>query len=106
MDVGDVSWKGRVSGSGFSTSNDSWCGRGSGRLVYGALRRALRLGAVECTVQVAEDGQEAMEYLSGGGKFTDRETHPLPSLILLDLKLPYVHGFEELEWLSTQPALK
>ena len=70
------------------------------------LRRALRLEKVECGLQVAEDGQEAIEYLGGSGKYADRATYPFPHLVLLDLKLPYVHGFEVLAWVATQPACK
>jgi CheY-like chemotaxis protein len=70
------------------------------------LRRALRLEKVECTLQVAEDGQEAIEYLGGTGKYGDRTQYPFPNLVLLDLKLPYVHGFEVLAWAATQPACK
>jgi CheY-like chemotaxis protein len=70
------------------------------------LRRALRRETIDCAVQVAEDGQEAIEYLGGTGKYADRTQHPFPSLVLLDLKLPYVHGFEVLAWVATQPACK
>ena len=70
------------------------------------LRRALRLEKVECDLHVAEDGQEAIEYLGGTGKYADRVTYPFPNLVLLDLKLPYVHGFEVLAWVATQPACK
>ena len=70
------------------------------------LRRALRLEKVECSLQVAEDGQEAIEYLGGTGKYADRTTYPFPQLMLLDLKLPYVHGFEVLAWIATQPVCR
>lgn len=70
------------------------------------LRRALRRENVKCSLQVAEDGQEAIEYLGGTGKYSDRDAYPPPSLVLLDLKLPYVHGFEVLAWAATQPACR
>lgn len=70
------------------------------------LRRALRLEKIDTGLQVAEDGQEAIEYLGGVGKYADRAQHPFPALVLLDLKLPYVHGFEVLAWVATQPACK
>jgi CheY-like chemotaxis protein len=70
------------------------------------LRRALQRENVECSLQLAEDGQEAIEYLGGTGKYADRIAFPWPALVLLDLKLPYVHGFEVLAWIGTQPACK
>ncbi len=70
------------------------------------LRRALRLEKVDVALQLAEDGQEAIEYLAGTGKYEDRAKFPFPNLVLLDLKLPYVHGFEVLAWAATQPACK
>ena len=57
-------------------------------------------------VQVVTDGQMAIDYLSGAGKFTDRTQFPLPGLVLLDLKLPHVIGMEVLAWIRQQPSLK
>src|SRR4051794_39930847 len=54
---------------------------------------------------VVEDGQQAIDYLSGVGKFADRTRFPVPYLILLDLKLPRVMGLDVLEWLQSRPEL-
>src|SRR5437764_14452402 len=54
-------------------------------------------------VRVVTDGQEAIDYLSGTGKFADREQFPVPDLVLLDLKLPYVMGLDVLKWIREQP---
>lgn len=70
------------------------------------LRRALKKGNVDCTLHTAEDGEEAINYLRGTGKYVDRSAFPMPSLVLLDLKLPYVNGFEVLAWTATQPSCK
>jgi CheY-like chemotaxis protein len=70
------------------------------------LRRAFRRENVPCALQTADDGEEAIAYLAGTGKYADRATYPFPALVLLDLKLPYVNGFEVLAWMATQPACK
>ena len=55
-------------------------------------------------IQVASDGQQAIDYLKGAGKFADREKFPLPCLVLLDLKLPHVMGLDVLKWIRQQPG--
>jgi len=57
-------------------------------------------------VCVATDGQMAIDYLAGNGAFADREKHPLPCLVLLDINLPKLNGLEVLEWIRRQPSLK
>lgn len=58
--------------------------------------RALNKNAVKCPVVVAHDGVEAIDYLFGTGDYADRDRHPLPAVILLDLKLPRIDGLEVL----------
>lgn len=57
-------------------------------------------------IQVAMDGQEAMDYLSAAGEFSNRAKFPMPCMVLLDLKLPKKMGLEVLEWIRSQPSLK
>ena len=64
---------------------------------------ALKNVGLSCPIQVARDGREAQDYLSGAGKFADRNAYPLPYLVLLDLKLPRVMGLEVLKWLRERP---
>lgn len=70
------------------------------------LQRAMKKSNIINPLHVVVDGVEAVEYLSGTGKFTDRTANPLPVLILLDLKLPRKSGLEVLEWLRNQPGIK
>lgn len=55
---------------------------------------------------LVRDGQEAIDYLSRNGSYADRSAHPLPALLILDLKMPRMSGFDVLAWLSTQRELK
>jgi len=68
------------------------------------LQHAMTAAGVENPIQVATDGQQAIDYLSGLGAFADREKFPLPCLVLLDLKLPYVMGLDVLKWIRQQPG--
>ena len=70
------------------------------------LRRALQQGKVLNPVFVVSDGEEAIAYLKGEGKFADRYEYPLPALLLLDLKMPKKDGLEVLEWIREQPCLR
>src|SRR5687768_15709889 len=70
------------------------------------LRRALQKGKVLNPVFVVSDGEETIAYLKGEGKFADRYEYPLPALLLLDLRMPKIDGFEVLEWIRQQPCLK
>jgi CheY-like chemotaxis protein len=68
-------------------------------------RRALRKAALPASMQVVADGDEAVAYLDGSGPFGDRTRHPLPALVLLDLKLPKRPGLEVLRWVRDQMEL-
>jgi CheY-like chemotaxis protein len=69
------------------------------------LRYALKRSGITHRLVVARDGQEAIDYLSGAAPFSDRTLHPIPSLVLLDLKMPRMTGFDVLAWLQSQPKL-
>jgi CheY-like chemotaxis protein len=69
------------------------------------LRRAFQKAGIDLTISSVGDGLEAVNYLTGMKPYADRAKHPLPSLILLDLKLPKKSGFEVLEWLQGQGDL-
>jgi CheY-like chemotaxis protein len=69
------------------------------------LQRAMKKAGVLNPIQVARDGQEAIDYLRGAGEFADRDTFPFPCLVLLDLKLPQVMGLDVLRWIRSQPEM-
>ena len=64
------------------------------------VKRAFKIAQIEIPLQVVTDGQEAINYLRGEGKYADREAHPLPKLIVMDIKMPRRTGFEVLEWVK------
>ena len=64
------------------------------------VKRAFKLAEVQNPLQVVTDGQEAMLYLKGEGKYADRRLYPLPKLIVMDIKMPRKSGFEVLEWVK------
>jgi CheY-like chemotaxis protein len=70
------------------------------------MQRAFQRSRKQDHLQVVRDGQEVIDYLAGRNQFSNRATHPLPNLVILDLKMPRKTGFEVLEWLKTQPTLK
>lgn len=70
------------------------------------LRRAMRAAGMANPVRVVASGDAALAYLEGAGEFADRALHPLPVLVLLDLKLPGRSGHEVLHWLRGQPGLR
>jgi CheY-like chemotaxis protein len=65
----------------------------------------LKRAGMKNPVLVVSDGVKAISYLNGTGFYGDRELFPLPSLVLLDLKMPVKNGFEVLEWWKNQPHL-
>jgi len=70
------------------------------------LRRAFqKSGAAHAVIHVS-DGQEAIDYLLGEANYRDRARFPIPALLLLDLKMPKVDGFDVLEWLKTRPEFE
>ena len=69
------------------------------------LKYAFETAKIGNPVQVVSDGQEALHYLAGNGKYADRQRFPLPFLVLLDLKLPVKMGTEVLRWIRHQPNL-
>ena len=57
-------------------------------------------------IKVVEDGQQALDYLFGREGYADRLEYPMPDLVLLDLKLPGIDGFEVLKQVKATEGLK
>lgn len=70
------------------------------------VQRAFRKADIVTSLQVASDGDAAVQYLAGEGPYNDRVHYPLPAFVLLDLKLPKRSGAEVLYWIRQQPGLK
>lgn len=68
--------------------------------------RAFKRANLLNPIQVIDDGDKAVAYLSGKPPFDDRDKYPLPVLVLLDLKLPRRSGLEVLKWIRSVPSLK
>jgi len=64
------------------------------------LRRAFKQAGSRCQIIDVSNGEEAISYLSA-----EPHEHPVPALLLLDLKMPLVNGFDVLLWLQTKPEL-
>jgi CheY-like chemotaxis protein len=70
------------------------------------MRKAFERACLSNPLQIIRDGAEAIAYLSGVGRYSNRAEYPLPVLILLDLKMPKVDGFEVLQWIRSQPGIR
>jgi CheY-like chemotaxis protein len=68
--------------------------------------RALKMNNILNEVVVARDGVEALDYLFGTGKHVGRDTSQLPSVTLLDLKLPKIDGLEVLKKVRANEVTK
>lgn len=70
------------------------------------IQRAFHKADITNPLQVVNDGEQAIHYLSGQAPYQDRESYPLPILVLLDLKLPRRSGFDVLTWLRNESEIK
>jgi len=70
------------------------------------IQRAFQKAGLPLRLKIVRDGNQAIEYLSGQGPYSNRERFPLPFLVLLDLKMPGTDGFGVLQWARAEPGLK
>jgi CheY-like chemotaxis protein len=68
------------------------------------VKRPFKMARIPNPLQVVTDGLEAVRYLRGEGKYADRKSHPLPKLMVMDIRMPGKSGFEVLEWVKGSPG--
>ena len=64
---------------------------------------ALKRASILQPLQIVADGLEAIDYLRGLGRYENRKEFPFPRVLITDLKMPRMNGFEVLEWLNNHP---
>ena len=69
------------------------------------MQRVFKKTRITARLLVVTDGKQAVGYLEGTGDYHDRQLYPLPDLVFLDLKLPFLHGFIVLAWIRKQAHL-
>jgi CheY-like chemotaxis protein len=67
---------------------------------------AFREARMANSINVISSGEEALDYMFGRGPYEDRNAYPFPDLILLDLKMPGIDGFEVLKQIKSTPIMK
>lgn len=70
------------------------------------VKRAFKKADTPHLLQVVTDGEEAIHYLRGDGKYANRRLYPLPRLIVMDVNMPRKNGFEVLEWIKSEGVLR
>ena len=67
------------------------------------IRSALKKSGFQDPIYSVSNGEQVIQYLKGDGVYADRERCPVPHLLLLDLKMPRLNGFEVLTWIRSRP---
>jgi len=67
------------------------------------LKLAMHRGGITERICFVKDGQEAIDYLRGNGKYADRKEFPFPTVVITDLKMPRLDGLQLLDWLHRHP---
>lgn len=70
------------------------------------MRMTFQRAGLADSFRTVGDGRDAIEYLAGQGAYADRGQNPLPTLILLDLNMPMVSGFEVLKWMRERAEFR
>ena len=67
-------------------------------------KRVFRQSGLAHPIYSVANGMGAIAYLNGNSPYQNRARYPLPAMILLDIKMPQIDGFEVLQWIRHQPA--
>src|SRR5215467_12293970 len=67
------------------------------------MNHATKVAGVDNPIVQLRNGQEAINYLAGSGDYGNRQRHPLPCLVITDLKMPRMDGFDLLTWMADRP---
>lgn len=70
------------------------------------VRMAAQKAASGLRLECVSDGEQAIDYLLGRARYADRKTHPFPRMMLLDLKMPRLSGFDVLDFVRREPELR
>jgi CheY-like chemotaxis protein len=70
------------------------------------MQQAFKSHGLMKPLHIVHDGSDAIAYLVGEGIYADRVAHPFPTLVILDLKMPRVSGFDVLQWLLDHPDFR
>ena len=70
------------------------------------VQRAIKKNHIPIKLHIVSRGDEAIHYLSGTGEYSDRKQHPMPRLVLMDIKMPGRSGLEVLKWIRTESPCK
>jgi CheY-like chemotaxis protein len=68
--------------------------------------RAFKQAKFDAYVQIASNGEEALEYLENKGKYENNKIYPMPHVILLDINMPRMNGIEFLEHIKNDKRFK
>ena len=69
-------------------------------------KRAFKKAGLDSKLFIVRNGEEAIKYLAGEGAYADREKHPLPNLVITDLKMPKKNGADLIHWIRDNPHLR
>jgi CheY-like chemotaxis protein len=66
-------------------------------------KRAFERAGLKYPIKTLSSGIESLDYLNGAPPYSDRDKYPLPALLLLDIKMPGMDGFDVMRWIRHQP---